>query len=142
VQSLEAELRNGILALLIHDHSDALESLRLSLRNLPLETYSVRTLAEAERIFRQRHPELLFTDTSFADGSWTDVIRLAERGETPADVIVVGHYVDINLYVSALESGAFDFIVPPFERDSLDYIIHSATEDVNRRRRIIYSVAA
>jgi response regulator of citrate/malate metabolism len=38
---------------------------------------------------------------------------------SPVDVIVVGAKKDIGLYLSALEEGAFDFVLPPFEHQRL-----------------------
>jgi DNA-binding NtrC family response regulator len=135
-------MNNRLFALLLHDHSNTLESLRLALRDLSVETFSVETLEKARRLLPQTQPHLVFTDTSLPDGSWTDVINLAEKAGTPVNVIVVGGSNDMKLYISALERGAFDFVLPPFEHEPLDYVVHSASEDVARRRRELVRAAA
>jgi len=135
-------MNNRFFVLLVHDHSDALESLKLALKDLSVETYSVQTVAETKRLLPQTQPHLVFTDTSLPDGSWADVIKLAEKASTPVNVIVVSANKDAKLYISALERGAFDFVLPPFEHDALDYVVHSAGEDVSHRRRALLRAAA
>ena len=81
-------------------------------------------------------PELVFTDTQLPDGTWSDVVRLAEGARAPVNVIVVSRLVDIPLYVRAIEQGAFDFITPPFESADLAYVIRCAAGNVLRRREI------
>ena len=140
---VEEEMPMQVFALLIHDHSDALESLENRLKKMSVETCNVRTLVEAERMLPKTRPQLMFTDTSLPDGSWADVINLAERSGTPVDVIVVSTREDIELYISALERGAFDFVIPPFEQNALEYVVHAAIEDVNcRRHALIQNIAA
>ena len=121
-------------ALLVHDQPHPLESLKPVLRDLSVETFSVRTCEEAERLITQTEPQLVFTDTSLLDGSWADVVRIAEMACSPVDVIVVGAKEDIRLYLSALEGGAFDFVLPPFEHQALEFVVESAQQDVRRRR--------
>ena len=41
-------------------------------------------------------------------------------------VIVVSRFVDIDLYLKALESGASDFIVPPFSAADVAYVVRTA----------------
>jgi DNA-binding NtrC family response regulator len=120
-------------ALLVHDQPRPLESLKLVLRDLSVETHSVRTCEEAGRLIRQTRPPLVFTDVSLPDGSWTDVVRMAERASSPVDVIVVGAKEDIKLYLSTLEGGAFDFVLPPFEHEAVEFVVESARHDVRRR---------
>jgi len=41
---------------------------------------------------------------------------------------------DIRLYLSALEGGAFDSVLPPFELKALEFVVESAQRDVRRRK--------
>jgi two-component system response regulator YesN len=124
-----------LFALLLYDQSDVLESLKLALKHLSVETCSARTLKEAEQLLPQIQPHLVFTDTFLPDGSWVDVINLVEKATSPLDVIVVGTTTNNKLYLSALERGAFDFVLPPFEHHALDFVVKSAGQDVRHRRQ-------
>jgi FixJ family two-component response regulator len=78
---------------------------------------------------------MIFTTTSVSDGSWLDVIILKEKAGIPSNIIVVAQTPDVRLYLSALDAGAFEFLVPPFERVPLGHIVRSDWLDVQKRRK-------
>jgi len=59
---------------------------------------------------------------------------MAEKFDSPVNVIVVSATEDALLYMSALERGAFDFVLPPFERQGLDFVVRSGGEDARHGR--------
>jgi DNA-binding NtrC family response regulator len=134
-------MSDRIFAILIYDQHGAMDLLKLALRDLSVGTYSVPTLEEARHLIPQTHPHLLFTATSVADGSWVDVINLAAQTEIPLNVIVVSAIKDVKLYISALERGAYDFVLPPFEPLALDMVVRSACENVRHRRQTLARLA-
>ena len=137
-------MNDHLLALLVYDQPHPLESLKVvleDLNDLSVETCSVRTCEEARRLVPQAQPHLIFTDISLPDGSWRDVVKVAEKASSPVDVIVVGAHQDIRIYVSVLEGGGFDFVLPPFERQALRFVVESAQHDVRRRRQAHATVA-
>jgi DNA-binding NtrC family response regulator len=125
------------LALLVHDRAEAMGPLKFALENLAIETRSVRTCAEAERLLEHVQTDLVFTDTSLPDGSWVDVVDMAKGADAPVNVVVVGRSEDIKFYLSALDRGAFDFVLPPFEREALDFVVRSASDNARRRRHAL-----
>src|SRR3990172_9062604 len=121
-------------ALLVHDRANPLGSLQVLLKDHSVETWGAKTWEEVARLLDQTQPELLFTDTTLPDGTWVDVVNMAEKAAVPTNVIVVGSCTDPNLYISAMESGAFDFILPPFEAEAVRHVLNVAIENVRRRR--------
>ena len=79
-------------------------------------------------------PDLILTDTVLPDGSWEDILQIAQKAPVPINVIVVSRLVDIRLYVEALEKGAFDFITPPFEASELSHVLRAAFSNVVQKR--------
>ena len=126
-----------VRALVVADELHPLESLREALRDVSVDTSSARTREEAKRLLTQTKPDLIFTTTSVSDGSWSDVVDLAEKAINPCDVIVVSPTTDVKFYLSAIERGAFDFMVPPFERAPLNHIVRSGWLDVQKRRQTL-----
>jgi len=135
-------MENPLFALLIHDRPHPFEALKEALKALAVRTFSVRTCEELDRLISQTQPHLIFSDTSFTDGTWMDVVRSAEEAPVPVNVILVGANDNMKLYVSALERGAFDFILPPFERQGLEFVVTSAARDASRRRQFQALVGA
>jgi DNA-binding NtrC family response regulator len=123
-----------LFAVLIYDRPEPFESLRQTLRDLAVETYSVATCEEAKDLISQRKPHIIFTDSSLGDGSWISVLNMAEAAEVPLSVIVVGTVPNTRHYLSVMECGAYDFVAPPFEHEPLNFVVRSAALNAHRRR--------
>lgn len=123
-----------LFALLVHNQADPFEALKSALRELSFETDGVATCKEAAALIAQRPPHLIFTDKALGDGSWVSVLDLAESADLPPSVIVVAAQHDPRLYVSVIERGAFDFVAPPFEPETLNFVTRSAALCTSRRR--------
>lgn len=123
-----------LFAFLVSDGDESLENLRVLLKAQGIELWMSRSCAEAGRLLEQTRPELIFTTTEHADGTWRDVIALAGKAVAPTNVIVVGKHQSIRLYLAVMECGAFDYILPPFEPEAIGHVVRVAAEDVRRRR--------
>ncbi len=126
-----------LFALLVHNRSESFESLKRTLKDLSVETYSVATCKEAAALIAQCRPHVIFTDKSLADGSWASILNIAESADVPLSVIVVAAHPDTRLYVSVMERGAFDFVVPPFEHEALSFVTRSAALHAHRCRNAL-----
>ena len=128
-------MKTEISALLLRSRSDPLQTLELALQGLSVKTSQASSCGEAQRRLEGSDPpELIFTDTQLLDGTWVDVLRLAERAATPVNVIVVSRLVDVRFYIEVVETGAFDYIAPPFEPSGLAHVVCCAAGNVLRRR--------
>ena len=130
-----------LFALLIDDHSETFQSLRQALKALSVDTYSVDNLKDAQDLVAQCKPQMIFTTSSVGDRSWMSIQRLAETANAPFSVIVVGAIPDTKLYLSVMERGAFDFIAPPFERESLNFVVCSAASQALRSKELVALMA-
>ena len=131
-----------LFALLVHDQSESFESLKRTLRDLSVETYSVATCKEAAALITQCRPHLIFTGKSLADGSWVSILNIADSADVPPSVIVAAAYPDTRFYVSVMERGAFDCVAPPFEHEALSYVTRSAALHTHRRRNELANAGA
>jgi DNA-binding NtrC family response regulator len=127
--------QRGVFALLAANHEASLEDLKVLLKSQAIETWSARSCEEVERLLDQTHPDLIFTDERLSDGTWIDILNVTEKSSVPTNVIVVGKSKDIGLYLSTMDYGAFDFIVPPFEPVLMAHVVRVAAEDVRHRRK-------
>ncbi|MGH9353465.1 MAG: response regulator [Terriglobia bacterium] len=113
-----------VRALLVHDEEKPLAELEPFLEEHGIEASRARNCAQAEAALTGlQPPALIFTDTVFTDGNWADVEALAERQRPAVPVIVVSRLVDLPLDLQVLESGASDFIVPPFREADLAWVL-------------------
>lgn len=119
-------MQETIAALLVHTEEPCFQALKLILQEQGIEIRLARSCAEASAsLVQQGLPQLVFTDTALCDGTWADVLNLVSE-PNPAEVIVVSRALDNHLYLDVIESGAFDFIMPPFEPKDVAFVVRSA----------------
>jgi DNA-binding NtrC family response regulator len=124
-----------ITALLVHQNSETLTTLKLALERQGMRILQAGSRAVAKRMLGGLNPApLVFTDTQLPDGTWADILAVAEKAKRPVNVIVVARLVNTRFYVEAIETGAFDFIAPPFNATDLAYVVRSAVDNVVARR--------
>jgi len=124
-----------ISALMVHHNSETFSSLKALLERQGMRILQAGSHAAARRMLGGLNPApLVFTDTQMPDGNWADILKVAEKAKRPVNVIVVARVVDTRFYVEAIETGAFDFIAPPFNATDLAYVVRSAVDNVITRR--------
>jgi len=127
-----------ISAILVYDQSDPLGALKLALERQAVKTKRARNCREALRLLQgSSPPQVVFTDTQLPDGTWADVIHLAQGACAPVNVIVVSRLVDVKFYIRAIEGGAFDFIAPPFQPAELAHVVRCAAGNALQRRQLL-----
>jgi len=128
-------MRETINAVLVHHNSDTLAQLKSALERQGMRTLHAESHAQAKRLLGGLNPApLVFTDTQLPDGTWADILAVAEKAAQPVNVIVVARVVDTRFYVQTIEAGAFDFLAPPFVAIDLAYVVRSALNNVIARR--------
>ena len=68
--------------------------------------------------------------------SYRVVLAEADRAAQPVNVIVVARLAGTRFYLETIESGAFDFIAPPFVATDLEYVVPSALDNVAASERV------
>ena len=124
-----------IQALLVHQNSETLATLKGALERQGMRVIQAESRAHAKRLLGGLNPvPLVFTDTQLPDGTWADILAVAEKAAQPVNVIVVARLVNTRFYVEAIETGAFDFLAPPFNATDLAYVVRTAMDNVVARR--------
>jgi len=118
-------MNEEIFALLVQTQRSLNVALKLALHDTGIQTRHVRSCAEARQLLaRLPRPHVIFADSRLPDGTWADIVSLADKCPSPLNVVVVSPELDVDLYLKALEGGAFDFIVPPFAGADLLHIVN------------------
>lgn len=136
-------LKRNAFALLVHERQEPCQTLKAVLKRLGVDTFSASSYAEADHLLEQTHPHLLFTDTALPDGTWIDMVTLAQSATASICAILVGPSADSELRQTALNYGALDFVFPPFDADVLSRLVDQAMVQVrtHRERRSRTAVA-
>ncbi|MGH9328187.1 MAG: hypothetical protein ACRD2B_16080 [Terriglobia bacterium] len=120
-------MQTDMSALLLHLEDVRFCGLQPVLNHLSVRTARARTQEEVHRWLDGPHPpDLIFTHVVLPDGTWNDVVNAAMNLSAPVGVVVVSPFDDHMLYAVAMNSGAFDFIAPPFEAKQMAYLMNYA----------------
>src|SRR5208337_953135 len=127
---------------LVHQNSETLAALKGALERQGMRVAHAESRAQAKRVLGGLNPTpLVFTDTQLPDGTWADILAVAEKAAQPVNVIVVARVVDTRFYVEAIQTGAFDFLAPPFVATDLAYVVRTAMDNIVARRAARLSTA-
>src|ERR671913_898576 len=91
---------------------------------------------EATDAVRQRRPALVILDV-WLQGSELDGLQLLEvirREEPPVPVVMISGHGTIDTAVSAIKTGAYDFVEKPFKADRLLLVVERAIEAARLKR--------
>ncbi len=83
----------------------------------------------------RRAVHVVITDRQFADGDWRRLLAEVSRCCPSAQAVVCTRHVDYNFWIDALEKGAYDVLVEPYEADEIRRIVGSAADVCEIRSR-------
>lgn len=82
--------------------------------------------ADAARSLSDAPASLIVTDSTLPDGSWMDILALAEAVSPEVQVVVTDPHADEALWAEVLYHGAFDVLAQPLEENEVVRVCGSA----------------
>ena len=120
-------MKTAYSVLLVHDEPEAFRPIERMLKDQEIRIHHARNYSEARRLLQEVEPvDLVMTDVAVPDGTWRDVIHLAQMQTRKLPVVVMSRVVNMRLYLDTQDGGAADFIVPPVESRGLTYTLTTA----------------
>jgi PleD family two-component response regulator len=121
-------MESKILVMILNEDAEMLRQLESLLRRQNIPTrYAVSCGRARQLLAEERPPDVIFTGSTFSDGTWRDVLLMARHLEPRPAVVLTTRLDDMDLYLDAMSADAFDYIVPPFAPRDLVQIIASAS---------------
>ena len=125
-----------ITLLIVEDDEGLRASLESSLQRRGHEVLGTSLVVEANRLLRDRKIDLVLLDLRLADGSGFDVLTTAREMDEEIAVIMMTAFPEVKTAVRAMQEGARDFIVKPFELENLHLTVERAVEARHLRRQV------
>jgi DNA-binding NtrC family response regulator len=91
--------------------------------------------ARAPRMLLEGAFDVVLLDMDMPEVSGLDILKIANENSVETEVIVLTGVEDIELAVSAMKLGAFDYLTKPVANDTLLATIHAAMESRSARVR-------
>ncbi len=105
--------------LIVDDDINILELIQRHLHSLDYHTYKAVSVKEAVAILRDTEIDLLITDLKMPDIDGFQLIQFASEHYPNMPKLVVTGYPSIQDALSAIKSGAVDYLVKPFTKEEL-----------------------
>jgi DNA-binding NtrC family response regulator len=124
--------------LVIDDEEFITRTLRKHLEKEGCEVSTASSGEKAIEIFKAEVPDVVLLDLNMPGIGGIETLQTMRSINNDAAVIIITAHGDIATAVSAIKSGAHDFIEKPFELDRISVLIKKAMETVNLKREVSY----
>lgn len=113
-------------ALIIDDENDIRELISMAFSGINIDCDLAATVKEGIKALKQNSYDFCITDMRLPDGDGLDLVAHIQRHHPELPVCVITAHGNVELAVTALKRGAFDFVNKPFDLDQLRHIAKSA----------------
>lgn len=125
--------------LIIEDESVFAGAVRKRLRRSGYNAELAGTLAEGATRISEKTPDLLLLDMRLPDGSGLDLLASLQDNSGTFPVLVMSAYGEIEDAVSAMKSGASDYLKKPIDLDELMITVEKVLEKDELSQKLTYS---
>jgi two-component system response regulator PilR (NtrC family) len=119
-------MSNPQQVLIIDDEPDIRELLEITLGRMNIGTRSAGSLDEARQLLQTHAFDLCLTDMRLPDGDGLTLVREIQIGYPQLPVAVITAHGSTETAITALKSGAFDFVSKPVDLQKLRALVTSA----------------
>jgi len=112
--------------LIVDDEPDIRELLEITLGRMELETESAPDLGTARSLLNSHDFHLCLTDMKLPDGNGIDLVKEIQKDYPHIPVAVITAHGSTETAISALKSGAFDFVSKPVDISKLRALVSTA----------------
>jgi two-component system, NtrC family, response regulator PilR len=113
-------------ALIIDDEPDLCELLELTLSRMNIQPVSTQSVLEAQTLLMQKPFNLCLTDMRLPDGSGMDIVEFIQKHCPDLPVAVITAHGNMDMAISAMKAGAFDFLSKPVALGDLRNLVNNA----------------
>jgi len=114
------------MVLIVDDEPDICELAKITLNRMGLNTCIAHDINSAKTLLKSESINLCLTDMNLPDGNGIDLVKFIQKQHNHIPVAVITAYGNMQLAVSALKAGAFDFVSKPVNLEVLRNLVNSA----------------
>jgi DNA-binding NtrC family response regulator len=122
--------------LVIDDEPILRDSLKVALEASGYEVRTARSGEEGLELFQRENPDLVLLDHWLPEMNGDEVLRRIKGEDPEIPVIIMTAQGSIELAVNSMKSGAFDFLVKPFDLDQIEALIKKGLEGVRLKKEV------
>lgn len=113
-------------ALIVDDEPDIRELLDITLSRMNIDTDSAANLDQARKLLGSNRYSLCLTDMKLPDGNGIDLVKYIQKHSPDMPVAVLTAHGNMDIAISSMKAGAFDFVSKPIELERLRSLVNTA----------------
>ncbi|MBI5213878.1 MAG: sigma-54-dependent Fis family transcriptional regulator [Nitrospirae bacterium] len=123
-------------ALIVDDEQNIRRALKLLLSERDFEIHEAACVEEARALIKDYVFDMALIDLRLPDGSGIDVLREIKDTTPETIVLVITAFASTETAVEAMKSGAYDYMLKPFNIDEIRIIINNIKEKILLQKRL------
>lgn len=92
--------------------------------------------SEIEEVISNFQPDVILLDIYLTTHNGIDVLKSLKKKYASVPVIMITGYADVKIAVTAIKSGAFDFLLKPIDLDQLKAVLDKAVENIRLKSEV------
>ncbi|MCK9607267.1 MAG: sigma-54 dependent transcriptional regulator [Methylomonas sp.] len=116
------------VTLVVDDEPDIRELLDITLNRMNIRACCVETIKEARQLLDSQHFDLCLTDMRLPDGDGLSLVEYIQESGLQLPVAVITAHGSMDIAVSAMKKGAFDFLSKPVDLAALRQLVSNALQ--------------
>ncbi|MHB8929152.1 MAG: sigma-54-dependent transcriptional regulator [Melioribacteraceae bacterium] len=122
--------------LIVDDDDLVAASLKKVLIKIGYEVSTCLNAGEVEQFIEQFQPDIILLDIYLTTHNGIDVLRSLKKKHSSIHVIMITGYADVKMAVTAIKSGAFDFLLKPIDLEQLKFVLEKAVENLSLKSEV------
>ncbi|KAA8733220.1 sigma-54-dependent Fis family transcriptional regulator [Acinetobacter qingfengensis] len=115
-------------ALIVDDEEDLRILMTMTLKRLGVQCITAENLQHAQHLLAKHQFSICLTDLNLPDGNGIDLVQHIQQHYTGLPVAVISAYGNMDVAISALKAGAFDFVSKPIQKAQLKALLEHALD--------------
>ncbi len=125
------------LILLVDDEEDLCTLMQMSLAKINIRTHIAHGLEQAKKLFQQHAYDACLTDLNLPDGNGLELVQYVSQLYPCTPIAVLTAYGNMEIAISALKAGAFDFVSKPVNQAHLKQLVQKALNTPQSAQQLV-----
>ncbi|HSB05390.1 MAG TPA: sigma-54 dependent transcriptional regulator [Thermodesulfobacteriota bacterium] len=123
--------------LIVDDDRNLCKILKAQLEKSGFSVLVTHDVDSALLIVKEKDLDLIITDLKMPGKSGMDLLSLSKAEKPAVPVILITAYGNVEVAVTAIKKGAYDFITKPFDEDELLNVTQKAISESQRNKELL-----
>lgn len=114
------------LILLVDDEEDLCTLMSMTLSRMGMNSHVAHNITDAKKLLTENKYDACLTDFNLPDGNGLEMVQHISENHSLLPVAVLTAYGNMDIAISALKAGAFDFVNKPIKQQHLQQLLDKA----------------